>query len=349
MNKKEDTPKISKLAFSRVKRTLNKKSSIFAILLVTIIICFALALFFPESLLLSVPFLVIPSIFAYMSINSAIDSELVSPTRAYFLLFKSYFSNHFRGSFRVIWSYLKSLLIFIAITIVVSIVGVTIIYSVDKEFVRQFISLSSSLSTNEGLNELQELMFNNRNFSMLIKLTTYLAEGAGFIVFLHFVLSESEKCYFNLLGTAPVFARDLNIIFKAFIKKNRKQYAKDHFKGTWFLLLLLILGFSSGILLGEFVIKQSQSVNVVFGYFMSLVFILPFIPYYFDFTLILFKKYHQAFINTFVELSIESLNELKKKQDISEEKEKEILGLLDEQKEIAKNNKENSKDEKNHD
>ena len=44
------------------------------------------------------------------------------------------------------------------------------------------------------------------------------------------------------------------------------------------------------------------------------------IPYYFDCTLQIFKKYHNEYINNFVKLSMDTLKEMKKNEEISKEK-----------------------------
>ena len=96
MDKKKTNKSLTKLAFERTGKTFNKKMPFLALLFLIIVASIALGILLPELLILAVPLLILPAVFAFLSINTIIDSNLETDTHSFFALFRKYFSRLFK-------------------------------------------------------------------------------------------------------------------------------------------------------------------------------------------------------------------------------------------------------------
>lgn len=346
MKKQAKTKSFSALALERTKKTFAKKSTILAALVLMCMISLALALLSPITLFLTLPLLVFPSIFAFISVNAALEENIPSGAMSFFLLYRTYFTVNFVGCFKLIIGFLKAILCFFILTVICSIIGTFFIQNIDPQIIDTLISITEIEDELKFAEEFANFLNSGNSFATIVEVTSYVSFGGAYLLFVHHTMINGIKYYMNLLSRTPIFARDLNTIFGVTFKKIKKQFYKDYYKSVWLLPIVLALGFAGGICLGKFVFNLDIALNIVIGWFGSFILILPFIPYYFDLTLIIFKKYQPTFVNTFIDLSIQTINEMKKNENIVDEKEKEILDFLEKQK--AENEKK-EKDEKNHD
>ena len=104
-----------------------------------------------------------------------------------------------------------------------------------------------------------------------------------------------------------------------------KKINKDYFASTWFISLLIIIGYVAGVFFARCVLELDVNQTVVVGFFGAMLFSVGFMPYFFDVTYLLFNKYRLEYSATFTRLSFETINQMKKQKDITPEKEKEIL------------------------
>lgn len=330
---------ISKLAWQRVKKTFTRKMSVISIFVCIFIATLMLGFFLPGSLFLTVPFLLIPFFFCLLAINTVFETNVKQDETGFFMLFKAYYSPQFYGCFKILKAFLLALLGSYVCLTVGEFVGINYLTSHDPEFVKTLESLIfSNESIMDAAERASEALLANPGFLEVMEISGYVGGGVALAIFLHVISYEGVKYYFNLLCKVPILARDLNLISSRTIRGCKKEYKKDYFKSFWFVSLLTLVGYALGALLGIALNLNSNQVFVV-GLFGAFIFVLPFIPYYLDATMILFKKYHKSYADTFLKLSIESLEELKKQQKISPEKEKEIKDFLNGQKEDHDNEK----------
>ena len=114
-------------------------------------------------------------------------------------------------------------------------------------------------------------------------------------------------------------------------------------KAFWFLTLLLIIGYAGGVLISYFFINNIDMVQMnIIGLFGSFILLLMFVPYYLNASQLIFEKYKGQYIDTLIDLSKKSLEEMKKMQAISEEKEKEVMQMIESQKEESDDKTDNS-------
>mgnify|MGYP003317014025 CR=1 FL=1 len=333
--KKQSKEPIRKIASERTRKTFPRKMTLLAILMMVCIASLALALFLPETLILTVPFLVAPSVFAFMAVNTVLDMPIPNDEIGFFMMFKLYFSRFFFGCFKMLKAFLIALLWVFVITFVASMV----FFLLNQDLLNAMSALIESVPQEEMATELIKLMESNNNYNLFMILSNAASLFVGFFVFTHHAMIEGFKYYFNFLAKAPILAQDLNTISRPTFKKIRKPFYKDYYKCVWFIPILMLVGYVGGVALAFFFLDVDVIQLSVIGLFGSLLTTMFAIPYYFDCTLQIFKKYHNEYINNFVKLSMDTLKEMKKNEEISKEKEKEIIDFLEEQKQKNEDNK----------
>ena len=334
--KKTSKVSISKIAANRTRKTFPRKMTLLAILVVVCIASLALALFLPETLILTVPLLIAPAVFAFMAVNTVLETPIPNDEMGFFMMFKLYFNRFFFGCYKL----LKAIVIAFLWVFVVTFISSTIFFLANPDLLDSMTAVMQTASEQNMAEELLKVMEANQNYNLFITLSTAGATFVGFLVFLHHALIEGFKYYFNFLAKAPILATDLNTISKSTFKKIKRPFYKDYYKCVWFIPILMLIGYAGGVAIGIFLLDVDINQLSVIGMFGSLILTMFTIPYYFDCTYEIFKKYHQEYINTFIKLSMDTIKEMKKNEEISKEKEKEILNFLEEQKKDKKSNKE---------
>ena len=334
--KKISKESIRKIAARRTRKTFPRKMTLLAILVVVCIASLALALFLPETLILTVPLLITPCVFAFMAVNTVLETEIPNDEIGFFMMFKLYFNRFFFGCFKL----LKAILIAFLLVFLITLISSTIFFSLSPDLLDAMTAVMETASEQNLAEELIKLMESNESYNLFMTLSTTGSTFVGFMAFIHVALIEGFKYYFNFLAKAPILATDLNTISRPTFKKIRKTFYKDYIKCVWFIPIIMLIGYAGGVAAGLFLLEVDINQLSVIGLFGSLLTVMFLIPYYFDCTFIIFKKYHQEYINTFIKLSMDTIKEMKKNEEISKEKEKEIMNFLEEQKKDNKSNKE---------
>ena len=292
-----------------------------------------LSFFFPILLFVGVPFLVIPSFFAVAAINTISSNENVHEGIGFFIMFRAYFTQIFRGGYKVIFGLLKALLVYlVSSSILIAIFSATILNK-DPEYIA-FIDQLSALT---DPNQISELLLNfidtNKAFNNILFISNTIGSFGAFYMFMHHFSVNSIKYNYNFTSKMPLPMADLNLISRNVLKQTRKQFYKEYYKSTWFLGLILIIGYAAGVLIPYFFINNIdiEQINVI-GVGLAFTLLLFFVPYFVNVTNLIFAKYRSMYFETLIDLSKKSLDELKKNNAISEDKEKEILNVLESQK-----------------
>lgn len=345
MKDKKTEKTISKLAFEKYRNSFNTimlPLSFFALICIVSIILEFIA---PSSAFLTVPFLAIPALFALSAVNSISNQTNGREGIGFFVMWRTYFSGFFRGGYRVITGFFKSLLVYLVTSIVVSTILIYAIMTKDVGYTEFLNSLSTVATIDDALNSMVVFIETNQTFKLITFIADTLAFTCGAIMFVHHISINGVKYYHNFLTATPIPASDLNVIHKETMKKMRKPFYKDYYKSEWFLLVLVfvsLLGFSA---VSYFFIPNFNNIHgIVFAVFATFVICLFFLPYHLNVLQLLYKKYKNQYISTFVKLSFESLEEIKKTQEIDPEKEKEIRAFLSKQEEDINNKEDEKKD-----
>ena len=331
---------VKKLGFQEaIKRfkIVSLPLSFFAVITILVLV---LAFYAPISLILTVPFLLIPSFFSVSAINTVAQNENTHEAVGFFIMFRTYFSQFFMGGYKVIISFLKALLVFVIISSALSAILTTTIISKDPSYI-ELLTITDTAQLVEALND---FFANNETFNNLMQITYMCASIGFFCMFIHSVGVNSFKLNFNFLAKFPLPASDLNLVNKTVMKNIKKEFRKEYFKTFWFVGLIAFLGFVGGSLIAYFFIPNLYMTQIpIIGAFVAFIFLLFFIPYFLNASQLLFMNYHSLYVESLIDLSKKSLEEMKKTQDISEEKEKEVLKMIESEK-IEKEDKEKDKD-----
>jgi len=315
-----------KEAFSRFK-IVSMPLSFFAVLSILVL---ALGFYVPLTLIFTIPFVIIPAFFSVSAINTLAPNKNTHEVVGFFVMFRGYFSPIFRGGYRVIIGFLKAVATFIVISVILTSILTTTILSKDPAY----IELQSITDPQKFLDAFNNFVSTNENFNNIMTIT-YMGGSIGFFVmFIHHFAVNSFKYNYNFLAKLPLPMHDLNLINKEVMHKNRKSFIKEYAKAFWFVGLILVVSYVGGMLLSYFFIPGLNANQfTIVGLFAALIIGLFFIPYFLNASQLIFLKLRPHFIDSLIDLSKKSLAEMKKAKQISEDKEKEVMNIIEAQKE----------------
>lgn len=331
-----------KLAGKRYQ-TLSGPLSLFAVI---IVLCFIAAYFAPLILLLLVPFVIIPSFFALSASNSLFAEQQGAQGLSFFSMIRNYFSPFARGGYRVIIGFLFSLLMYLGCSFVMSLVLNNTLLLTDPAY----IEFRNSLASIENIDTLYEVIDSfiatNKTFNDIVVMTAVGSTLAGSWYFMHHMSVNQLKYYNNMLTKTPLPIADLNLIHKQTIKKVRRPLFKDYYRSLWFFLILIPLCYFGGVMFGKFVLTDATADQcIIIGLFTIFMICLLLIPYYFNCLELIFLKYRDNYLETFISLSLKSIEEIRKTQTIDPEREKQVLEFIEKQKQYLQSKPEENKEE----
>lgn len=342
MNKNTDS--ITRKAFGLYKKRLGYSfppTFNFAMIAIAI---FALAIYQPITLILTIPFLGMPFFFALeMTLCDGHKPGDLSSQR-FFAYFGSYYSPAFYGSFRVFRTFVLSYLFSL---VVAFFFGIIYYYSVGSSatssLFTDFASLERLLANSDvnGANELLNTSISLNSFISFVGISEICSFGFFFAHEVGFY-SMNALLRLSLMG-AP--SRVSNSIYLGSIRSVRASYWKDYWGSLWFFLLLEAGGFALGYYVGTlFSTYLDYSQQGIVGTLGSFLFILPFLPYFFIVTSLLHDKYQSAFANYSINWAEKTLEELKRSQKLSEADIKAVEDGLNKAKEETKEHEKEDED-----
>lgn len=335
---KTDKQSIVRTGFKEAKNRfviVSLPLSFFAILAIAVLV---LAFFAPITLFLTVPFIIIPSFFAIAAINTIAVNKNTHEGLGFFVMFRAYFSQIFRGGYKVIFGFLKSLLVYVVVSVILTAILTSTVLAKDLGYISFMNEIEAMTDANLITDALNRFMETNATFNNLIVITSLVSSFCSFLMFIHHLSVNSIKYNYNFVSKLPLPMQDLNLIFKVVLKQNRGRFYKLYYKAFWFLLLLLIVGYGGGAAIAYFFLPNINMGQIpVIGLFGAFVILMFFIPYFINASMFIFNEFRSNYIDTLIDLSKKSLEEMKKAQAISEEKEKEILNVIESQKNVEKN------------
>ncbi len=300
--------------------------SFFAVISIGILV---LGFYAPITLIFTIPFVVIPSLFSVAAINTIAPNENTHEVIGFFIMFKAYFTQVFMGGYRIIIGLLKAILVFLVLSTVLTAILTTTIISKDPAYI-ELLSITDPAQLAEAFNNFVE---SNATFNNVMAITYMSGSFGFFFMCVHHFAVNSFKYNYNFLASLPLPMHDLNVIDKEVMKKHKWSYRKQHYKAFWFLGLLLLLAYAGGELFAYFVLPNINVAQIpVVGLFFALVIGLFFIPYFLNASQQIFITFRPLYVDTLIDLSKKSLDELKQANQITEDKEKELLQIIEAQK-----------------
>lgn len=312
--------------------------------------CLLLGYFYPDTLLLSLPFIALPSFFAFMSMNTVEHKEEYDNI-SFFMMFRNYFSILFFGAYRVLVAILKGILAFVVGSSLTSFVGNAILLSNNEEFRNSLIEITKIVDNEKFVEEYIQFMNTNVAMGNLVFFSSVVGLLIATYVVLHHISVNQVKPYFNWFSRSPLPAKELNFIHKNTYRKIKKSFRKDYYANLWFLIPLILIGFSLGTATCYFFILDATEIKAwMLSLFFTLLLFVPFMNYYSCVLKEITRKYAKDYMKEFIKLSYEVLEEFKKSKEFSEAKEKEIKDFLEKamwpyMDDVKKENKQDKKTE----
>ena len=262
-----------------------------------LIIAAVLAFIDPLLLIIAVPLIALPFLFAshvacyYLQINQQINPS------AFFRYFTGFFRAQFRGSFRGLISFLKSLAFYVAMSFLSGIVLFLIFKAhYGATFTDSFNSLAYQYvySPEATYEDIIEIL--NANDGMLLTFIIYVSAVAiplAMLAFIYYISFSSISIYYRanvLVASAPLLKMSVNSTYAL----HRKNMRRDWFALNWPMLVLSFLGMLGFAMLDIFVVRRIDLLPsfVIVGGVALLMF---YLPLYFANMETIYKKYEQYF------------------------------------------------------
>lgn len=317
---------ISKQAFKSYGQNFAHKTATVSFLGLVVILALFLAYLIPVSLFISVPLIIIPVLFSFISENAANGKYGDKPTTI-FAFIPIYFTNLFFGGFKLIHGFIKSFIVYLITSSFISIILVLTIGLNDPSFV-EILNNSTNLTEIANINKMMEQLNQNQTFILISNISEISSFGVASYMFIHHVFTHSFKMYFNIFAKMPMPMKGINKLHAYAFRSIRRKFYKDYYSAIWFMAALFISGYAIGAIFSYLYLNLNFAQTEIIGLFTGMVLNLFFIPYFYDVLLLIHKKYSPNYRIAFIELSKKSLDELAKQKSITEENEKELKDIL---------------------
>lgn len=328
------------------KAKLGFSSQLFWFVFLTIL-SFCLAYVLPYSLIVTLPFVIIPSFFAFTSMN-IIKGTKNSEGVKFFNMFRAYFSQLFFGGYRVWIGVLKSFLTYFISSVVAYIAFDVAVLSKNSEYQEILNNAMNSADVASVSNQLIDFL-SKPEFTKFIFLTTSISLVLASIVFLNHLFKNSVKMRRNVFSKSPIPSRQFVLVDKQVRRKNRKFLLHTYISCAWFIQLLIVLAGAGGIVFSFFFLKELDPMHaVVISLFLMFLVTTPLLNYISTMEDVIFFNLSKQYEDTFVTMTLDFLTKFKDKIGIEEEEAKKLQEILEAQKKEMEEPKkdEDKKDEK---
>ena len=295
-----------------------------------LLLVMVLAFIDPAILIIAVPLLALPFIFAshvacyYLQVNQQIS--LI----AYARYFMGFFHSQFRGSFRGLISLLKSLGFYVA-TLIVAGITFYLIYKANygETFVTSFNTLAFNYINNAEFTYEELIALLTQNDNMLLTFIVYISAVAiplSMLAFIYYISFSSLSIYYRAnvaFGAAALLKMSVGNTFA----RHRSEMRKDWFLLNWPMLALSFAGMIGFATLDLLLFKRIDLLPtfVIVGGVALLMFYLPF---YFANMETIYKKYEMNFKEGNQEAIETILRRIQSSIDLSEEEKKNLEASL---------------------
>jgi hypothetical protein len=303
---------------------------------------FALGIYFPPSLYLTIPLVVLPFFFAFQMTTAYLRKGTQMDNAQFWRFVASYFQIPFAGCYRVIIHLLFALLWSFLAAWITSFAYYGIASAINPDFLSAINDLTSYIQANDTTSATNLL----QNSSVMVYFVNTIAavELSVFsVVFFHETATWGMSPFLRgaIIGGD---ARMCNQVYVGGIRQVRGPFWKDYFLSLWPGVLLFLAGYVGG---AAIMMLYSPDVTqwVAAGLAGASLLLLPFLPYYFHVMGYLIDKYRNAFANYAIRLAQNTLQELEQTKKLSEEEAAELKkSIAEAQEEQAKTEAEEKKE-----
>lgn len=330
MKKDKTTNSVFKTVFAETRKTNDGFSMELLYFSLFTIVSLIIAYLLPFSLIVTVPFVIIPSYFAFTSMRAVkFQNKEIKPS--YFKLFSLYFSQLFFGGYRLLVGFLKSLLVYLLVTIILFTIFEYAVFLNIPEFKAIVDKISTTTDYTSLLNDYNSFLLNNETIKGYVFIISSVALTCASIMFIHHIGKHSVKMKRNFFikNAAPI--KLLYVVDRRVRREHFKDYFLIYFKCAWFIQLALLIAGSGGILIGYFFLRNQNvsSVSIISIFLMFLVSI-PFMNYIAKLQEYIYFKYQKVYEDSFVKITLEMITKYKDKLEIEEKDLSELEKILKE-------------------
>ena len=311
------------------------------------IVSLIIAYLLPVSLIVSVPFVIMPSYFAFTSMRSVkFKTKDIEPS--FFKLYGLYFSEMFFGGYRLLVGLLKSLLIYLLISTALFTIFEYSVFLKIPEFKELVDKIGTTQDYMSVLNEYNSFLTNNETVKGYVFLTSSIALTGAAMMFIHHVAKHSVKMKRNFFIPHAAPIRLIYAVDRRVRREHFREIFNIYFKCAWFIQLALLIAGSGGILIGFFFLKnQDISSTSILSIFLMFIVSIPFMNYIAKLQEYIYVKYQRVYEDTFVKMTLEMIDKYRNKLDIEEKDLSEVERILKEhQRENGEQPLENNVEEK---
>lgn len=217
----------------------------------TLLMCgfIALSLLLPSLMIVVVPFIVFPLLFASQASIRLMRNTETLTLKGFFGCFFGYFSEHFSSTFRVLRSSLFSLIFFGCLLLTSMIVSCSCFYAFNYYGFKQLIDelVKIPYFNIEAMNSLIE---DYQQCIEVLFVYLYYPSFAAFTLVLIYLSDRNSVSLFLRLDKPLYFGKYLSTLSDVVKKNNRKEFNKAYWGLNWPFYVLLLGGFALGTYLG---------------------------------------------------------------------------------------------------
>lgn len=344
---KKDNKEINfSTVLSEVKADRNGMSMQLFSFVIIALLCLMLAYVFPASLVITVPFVIMPAYFGFTSTNIAKKSKGGEDV-SFFRMFRVYFTQLFFGGYRLLFGVLKSFAAYAGSQLVILTIFESTLFRTVPGYNAILQKVTSTTDISSVLEEFMDFMSNNEPMLKYMSIATSVSLLLAVFFFIQHIGKQSVKMRRNLFRQPPLPMAQINYVYKFVRKENRSYFFKIYLKTTWFYQLLIVLAGVGGVLINFFVLKDFDGVQgVVISLALMLIVSIPLLNYIAKMQDLLYLSISNKFEETNVRVTLELLNRYKDKINISEEDAKKIQEVLEEAKKASEKALEEDKENK---
>ena len=281
------------------------KTSIVSFLAIFITACLAIAYFFPFTILLTVPLVIVPLLLGFIVENMASNSGEQSPGRM-FRGFKLYFSDKFYGCFRILEGLIKTLLVYMIVSTIMAIILHFTMGMNDPSYAQ----LISNIMDRQNIGDLEKNLWElleNPTYILMSNIGEIVSIGLASYMIIHHVLTHSYKLFYNLLGPKLSSMYVVNLLHRRTFGRIRKEFYSNYYSSFWYMIPVYVLLYAGGALLGLLVFNRTGVESAFIGIFTASIVSIFFLPIIFDTLQLIFSLYGFEYLKTLLILQDDPL------------------------------------------
>jgi len=341
---KEETNKsIFKIALEETLHSKNHFPTHLFIFVAVTLVSLIIAYIFPFSLVLTVPFVIIPAYFSYSSVQTVTTKKHLPAS--FMVMFKHYFSRFFLGGYRLLTGFLKSFLGYLVTQTGLMLIFEPLVFSKIDAYKALMNKYENSLNLEEFAKDYAVVIETSemKKYLFIISLTALLVATC---IFIQHIARNSIKMRRNLFIPEPFPMRTFTPIEKKVIKEHRKEWFKSYFYSTWFIQVLVILfGVGGGVFSFFFLKDYDYLSGYIIMLFAIMIVLLFFANYINNVQDAIYIKFMPTFEETYVNMTLEFISKYKDKINVSDEDLQKIQDFLNNKKEGQNKTQQDTKEE----